>query len=167
MNTYCPPVITFVGWHNEGKTTVASRVVNILKKRGIKLAVVKSSKETGLSPNTPGTDTDTYLHSGADAIMLATPDTITITTSTGKTSLTDLATTYFSTMEIVIGEGFKHEKGIAKIEVNHTGQNLLWNDDPDVIALVSDTPPFHPTTFASVDYDNIAQFIINNLLATK
>ncbi|MDH4317850.1 MAG: molybdopterin-guanine dinucleotide biosynthesis protein MobB [Desulfobulbaceae bacterium] len=158
-----PYIITFIGWHNSGKTTVASRVVAILKKRGLNPAVVKSTKEEGLLAQAFGTDTDIYLRSGADTVMLAAPDGTSMVSRGTKPSLTELSTTYFSNFELVVGEGFKHEKGIAKIEINRSGEHPLWKDDPEIIGLVSDAPSSHPFTFGSLDFENIADFIISQM----
>lgn len=158
-----PYIITFVGWHNSGKTTVAARVVAILKQRGVNPAVVKSTKEEGLLAQVSGTDTDIYLRSGADTVMLAAPDGVAMVSPGSKPSLTELTTTYFSNLELVVGEGFKHEKGIAKIEINRTGDQPLWKDDPEIIGLVSDAPSSHPCTFGSREFENIADFIVSQM----
>ena len=50
---HMPPVVCFTGWHNSGKTTLATQVVARLKARGYTVAVIKSTKETGLEPESP------------------------------------------------------------------------------------------------------------------
>lgn len=74
-----PPIITFIGWHDSGKTTLASQVVRLLKECGYSVAVIKSTKDTGLLPNQEGTDTGAYTQAGADAVMLVAPDQFVLT----------------------------------------------------------------------------------------
>ena len=61
-----------------GKTTLTRKVVALLKAKGYKVAVIKSTKETGIIVDQPGTDTDLYKKSGADAIALLAPDQLII-----------------------------------------------------------------------------------------
>ncbi|MGE4560321.1 MAG: molybdopterin-guanine dinucleotide biosynthesis protein B, partial [Desulfobulbus sp.] len=60
-----PPIVSFIGWHNSGKTTLCRQVVAHLKARGYLVAVIKSTKETGIAVDQPGTDTALYRKSGA------------------------------------------------------------------------------------------------------
>ncbi len=48
-----PPVISFIGWHNSGKTTLARQVVALLKAKGYVVAVIKSTKERGIAFDGP------------------------------------------------------------------------------------------------------------------
>src|SRR5665647_1729786 len=68
-----PPVISFIGWHNSGKTTLTSQVVAQLKDRGYTVAVIKSTKETGIEIDQPQTDTAAYRKVGADSVALLAP----------------------------------------------------------------------------------------------
>ena len=38
-------VVTFIGWHDSGKTTLVKQVVAELKKSGYRVAVIKSSND--------------------------------------------------------------------------------------------------------------------------
>jgi len=42
-----PPIVTFIGWHDCGKTTLASQVVSHLKQLGYQVAVIKIHKGNG------------------------------------------------------------------------------------------------------------------------
>ena len=69
-----PFVLCFIGWHNSGKTTLVSRVIGLLKARGLRVAVIKSTKERGLAAEPAQADTALHRRAGADAVALVAPD---------------------------------------------------------------------------------------------
>jgi alcohol dehydrogenase len=133
-----PPIITFIGWHDSGKTTLAAQVVRLLKERGYSVAVIKSTKETGLLPNQKGTDTGAYSKAGADAVMLVAPDQLVMTVAHPEKNLSALARRFFSDMDLVIGEGFKAADKVAKIEVFRGQGTRLCDQVNGVIAWATD-----------------------------
>lgn len=144
-----PPIISFIGWHNSGKTTLSCKVVRTLIERGYRVGVVKSSKETDLLPDHPGTDTHSYFEAGADPIALVCPDKMVFTIRTGIHSLRAIAGEFYRKADIVIGEGFKWEKDIQKIEVSRGKSELLKDKVANVIAIVTDR---------DISYENIFRF---------
>lgn len=155
-----PAVISFIGWHDSGKTTLASRVVAELLRRGRKVAVVKSTKERQLSFDHPGTDSALYLQAGA-AILVAGPELLVLQKPEKKSSLKALAARFFADMELVVGEGFKHEEDLAKIEVfRDTGPRLASMVD-GVVAVVGCEQFFSEIKqrFSSDDFPGIADFL--------
>ncbi len=154
-----PPIITFIGWHDCGKTTLASRVVRHLKERGYTIAVIKSTKETGLILDQEGTDTYSYRQAGADAVTLIAPDQMVMTTrNTGK-QLTTLAFRHFPDVDLVIGEGFKDERQVAKIEVSRGETELLRDRVTGVIAIATDRKISGDYVFRLNESREIADFI--------
>ena len=133
------PIITFIGWHNSGKTTLVTRVVTHLKQRGYRVAVIKSTKEEGISFDAPGTDTARHRKAGADTVLLVAPDQMTMITGNNGKSLVDLAGRFCADVDLVIGEGFKRAAGVPKIEVRREAdQPLLWQQVQGVIAVATD-----------------------------
>jgi len=65
-----PPIVSFIGWHNSGKTTFASQVVAHLQNKGYRVAAMKSSAHLGASFDRPDTDTDKHRQAGADPVAL-------------------------------------------------------------------------------------------------
>ncbi|MCI5126416.1 MAG: molybdopterin-guanine dinucleotide biosynthesis protein B, partial [Candidatus Electrothrix sp. AR5] len=133
-----PPIITFIGWHDSGKTTLATQVVRLLKERGYTVAVIKSTKEIGLLPNQEGTDTGAYSKAGADAVTLVAPDQLVMTAAHPEKNLPALAHRFFSDVDVVIGEGFKKADKVAKIEVFRGQGTRLTEQVSGVIALATD-----------------------------
>lgn len=158
------PIVTFIGWHDSGKTTLASQVVRHLKQLGYQVAVIKSTKETGITFDTPGTDTDTHRKAGADAVMLVAPDQMVMMTDNSDQSLTTLAYRYFPEVDIVIGEGFKNARQIAKVEVFRNSEQLLRDQVNGVIAVATDEKISGDYIFRLNEAAEIASFIEKRFL---
>ena len=131
-------IVTFIGWHDSGKTTLAVQVVTELKKLGYNVAVIKSSSDAGIQFDTPGTDTFRHREAGADSVMLVAPDQMVFQTKNSGLSLRTLAHRYFPDVDIVIGEGFKTAKKIPKVEVFRNHDQKLRNEVHGVIAVATD-----------------------------
>jgi molybdopterin-guanine dinucleotide biosynthesis protein B len=131
-------IVTFIGWHDSGKTTLASQVVGQLKQMGYRVAVIKSSSESGVAFDTPGTDTAKHRMAGADSVMFLGPDQMFLQTGNNGLSLITLAHRYFPDVDIVIGEGFKHARQVAKIEVLRNQDQMLRHQVHGVIAVATD-----------------------------
>ncbi len=158
------PIITFIGWHDSGKTTLASQVVRHLKARGYTVAVIKSTKETGLLLDQAGTDTYAYRQAGADGVTLLAPDQMVMTTANPGKKLTMLAHRYFPEVDIVVGEGFKNARQVPKIEVHRGDSPLLRDQVSGVIAIASDHPLPGDCLFRLDESSEIADFIEKRFL---
>ncbi len=130
-------IVTFIGWHDSGKTTLAAAVVAELKKRGYRVAVIKSSNDSGIRFDTPGTDTFKHRQAGADGVLLVAPDQMVLQTRNSDLSLRTLAHRYFPDVDIVIGEGFKAARKTAKIEVCRNIDQHLRREVHGVIAVAT------------------------------
>jgi len=136
-----PPVVSFVGWHNSGKPTLTRQVVAHLIAMGYQVAVIKSTKETGIAVDQPGTDTALYKATGADAVALLAPDQLIIQRRPPALELIDLVPLLFSDVDIVIAEGFKQASLIPKIEVRRDPQApWIYQQVAGVVAMASDLP---------------------------
>ena len=155
-----PPVISFVGWHNSGKTTLTRQVVVQLKAKGYLVAVIKSTKETGIVVDQPGTDTDLYKKAGADAIALLAPDQLIIQKKPSTMELSDLVQALFADVDIVIAEGFKQAAGVPKIEVRRDTQApWIYQQVSGVIAVATDVPVPGMLRFSLDQIREIADYI--------
>lgn len=157
-------IITFIGWHDSGKTTLATQVVSHLKEFGYKVGVIKSSNETGIVFDTPGTDTDKHRQAGADAILFVAPDQMVLQMKNSDLSLTTLAHRYFSDVDIVIGEGFKGARRVSKIEVVRDKNQMLRNEVHGVIAVATDLDIAGDYVFRLDESKEIASFIRKRFL---
>ncbi|RJX30406.1 MAG: molybdopterin-guanine dinucleotide biosynthesis protein B [Desulfurivibrio sp.] len=158
-----PKIVTFIGWHNSGKTTLATQVVKHLQEDGYRVAVIKSSKETGVVFDKPGSDTDKHRQAGADGVLFVAPDQMALLTKNSNLPLTALAQHYFPEADIVIGEGFKHAD-VAKIEVIRDAGELLRSQVTGVIAVATDQNIAGDYIFRVDQSREIASFIEKRFL---
>jgi molybdopterin-guanine dinucleotide biosynthesis protein B len=152
-------IISFIGYHNSGKTTLATRVVTHLKAKGLRVGVIKSSSTQGIEFDTVGTDTFKHRQAGADEVMLVTPDQMVLQTRPKNLSLAVLAHRYFCDADIVIGEGFKEARQIAKIEVVSSPEQNLRGEVSGVIAVATDLDISADYVFRLDEAAEIADFI--------
>ena len=161
-------IVTFIGWHDSGKTTLVSGVVAELKDSGYRVAVIKSSNDSGICFDSPGTDTYKHMHAGADGVLLVAPDQMVLQTGKSNLSLRTLAHRYFPDVDIVIGEGFKSEKETAKIEVCRNIDQQLRQKVQGVIAVATDLEGIAgDSVFRLDEVGEIAAFIENRFLLNK
>ncbi len=155
-----PQVITFIGWHDSGKTTLVGKVIRQLRSKGYRVAVIKSSSDATVRFDTPGTDTEKHKQAGADSVMFVGPDQMVLQTGNDGLSLQTLAHRYFPDVDIVIGEGFKKAHKTAKIEVLRNPAQQLRNEVHGVIAVATDLADIVGDSVFRLDDDlEIAEFI--------
>jgi len=159
------PIVTFIGWHDSGKTTLASQVVSHLKAMGYRVAVIKSSKESDVMFDTPGTDTAKHRMAGADSVMFVGPDKMVLQAANDNLPLMALAYRYFADVDIVIGEGFKEAPRVAKIEVLRDRARMLRKKVNGVIAVATDLADVEGDNVFRLDQSlELAQFIEKRFL---
>lgn len=159
-----PPIVSFIGWHNSGKTTLASQVVQHLQHRGYTVAVIKSTKDQNIGCDQEGTDTEIYRRAGAMGVMLAAPDQMILRTTGQGRNLTTLVHRYFPDVDIVIAEGFKHARRIAKVEVSRGESELLRDQVSGVIAVATDRRLVGDYVFRLDESRELADFLEKRFL---
>jgi molybdopterin-guanine dinucleotide biosynthesis adapter protein len=161
-----PPVISFIGWHNSGKTTLARRVVACLREKGYTVAVIKSTKERDIIFEQPRTDTDLYWLAGADSVALLAPDQLIVRSKPPQLALQPLVQRLFPDADIVIAEGFKHAAEVPKIEVRRDETAPLLRDRVSgVIAVATDLPLADGPHFGIDQIEEIAGLIESRFLS--
>jgi len=161
-----PPVVSFIGWHNSGKTTLARQVVDRLKNKGYTVAVIKSTKERDIVFEQPHTDTARYWASGADSVALLAPDQLIVRSKPLQLDLPTLAQRLFPDADLVIAEGFKQAAGVPKIEVRRDATAPLLRDQVSgVIAVATDLPLASGPHFRLDQIEDIADLIETRFLS--
>lgn len=160
-------VITFIGYHDSGKTTLVSEVVTHLKGLGYRVAVIKSSNEAGVVFDTENTDTFKHRQAGADSILFVGPDQMVLQTGPSDHSIITLAHRYFVDADIVIGEGFKHARKVPKIEVRKNTEQDLRQEVHGVIAVATDLDIAGDYVFRLNEAREIALFIEKRFIRGK
>ena len=160
-----PPIITFIGWHNSGKTTFAAKVLAALRRRGLRVAAIKSTRKSGIAFDQATTDTGIYKAAGADGVLLLAPDQMVLQTAGVSAPLPLLAERFFPDHDLVIAEGFKRAAGVAKIEVRrrdadpHDGEPLTALADGIVAVVTERDDAGHDRIFRPDQVEEVADFI--------
>ena len=155
------PAVIIAGWSGSGKTTFIEKLIPALKKRHLKVGTVKHH-HAGLELDKPGKDTWRHRKAGADKTVITSPDNVGMMMTVDHEPLLEEVLPLMSDMDIVIIEGYKMEKQ-PKIEIfrSTVHEKPQFLDDPDLIAIVSDTEPDSPVPVFDLDNpDNLAEFII-------
>lgn len=160
-------IVSFIGYHDSGKTTLASQVVSHLKGFGYRVGVIKSSNDSGVSFDTPDTDTYKHRQAGADPVLFVAPDQLVLQAGATDLSLYTLAHRYCPDVDIVIGEGFKQARKVAKIEVRRNPDQNLKNEVHGVIAVATDFDVSGDYIFRLNESEEIARFIEKRFLIEK
>jgi molybdopterin-guanine dinucleotide biosynthesis protein B len=155
-----PPVVTFVGLSDSGKTTLIEKLLPVLKRRGIRTGTVKHAHH-GFEIDREGKDSWRHQAAGAEAVVLVGPDRIGFVRRRAGAGLDD-ALPLLSDVDLIVVEGFKTE-AYPKIEVLRAAQNHppLFLDDPNLLALVTDLPMDAPdtTVFGLEDVSALGDFL--------
>ena len=159
-----PPVITFVGHSNSGKTTLIERLIPELKRRGYRVGTIKHAHH-GFSMDQEGKDTHRHRIAGADMVLAASPDQIALVKTVSDPALDSLLP-YFQDMDILLVEGYKREKK-PKIEVfrSQIHQTPLFPDDELLAAAVTDVPfAARVPVFLFEDISAICDLIVTHII---
>lgn len=137
------PVLGFVAYSGTGKTTLLSKLIPLLKARGLSIALVKHSHHH-FDVDHPGKDSHTLRKAGAEQVIIASKKRIAwiaeLQDDREEPCLADALQALDSErLDLVLVEGFKFES-FAKIEVHREAHEkpYLYPDDDDIIAIVTD-----------------------------
>jgi len=161
------PVLGFAAWSGTGKTTLLKKLIPTLRARGLRLGVIKHAHHS-FDVDTPGKDSFELRHAGAERVLVGSRARwalmVETEANTEPTLATLLANMPDDDLDLIVVEGFKHER-FTKIELHRAalGRPLLYPDDPSIVAIVSDTPlettpPIPRLDLA--DLDALADFVI-------
>jgi len=161
VNRLSPLVVSVVGSSEAGKTTLIERLLRELSGREYRVAAVKHCPH-GFDLDVEGKDSWRFMEAGASGVFLTSPGRVGLIEDKEQVpGLKSIAEHYFSSYDIVFGEGFSGEKEVAKIVVLRKGiSDYVQSPQDDVLALVSDfeikadKPVFKPD-----DVSGIADFI--------
>ncbi len=167
MSTRTLPVLGFAAFSGTGKTSLLIELIPILKRRGLKIGVIKHSHHD-FEIDYPGKDSFRLRKSGATPVMIASPFRRVVITEFAEPVELDLhqhlAAFPADNLDLLLVEGFRNDD-FAKIELHRPSLSkpLLYPDDPNIIAVASDTPLPTPAHVANLDLNHpaaIADFIV-------
>jgi len=113
------PVISVVAKSGTGKTTLLEKLIAELKRRGYRVGAMKHDAHR-FDIDREGKDSWRLTQAGADTTVISSPEKLAmvkIHEEMKELSLTDVVTSYFPDVDIVLTEGFKKSR-VPKIEVH-------------------------------------------------
>jgi molybdopterin-guanine dinucleotide biosynthesis adapter protein len=133
------PIVSIVGRSNTGKTTLVVKLIPLLKARGLRVATIKHHPHD-FEIDKEGKDTYRHKKAGAVLSLIASPGKIAMVKDVEEDlGVQKLVDQFINGVDLVINEGHKKEK-LPKIEVyQDRGEPPVCFDDPDLIAIMSDT----------------------------
>jgi molybdopterin-guanine dinucleotide biosynthesis protein B len=145
-------VIGFAGWSGSGKTTLIVKLIPVLMARGLSVSTLKHAHHS-LEIDKPGKDSYLHREAGAREVLVASASRWALMhelRDEDEPRLADLLRR-LSEVDLVVVEGFKREAHV-KIEVHRAevAKPFLFLGDPNIFALVSDTPPTLPDARSAI-----------------
>jgi molybdopterin-guanine dinucleotide biosynthesis protein MobB len=159
-------VLGFAAFSGSGKTTLLTRLIPLLTKTGLRIAIIKHSHHD-FEIDKPGKDSYELHHAGAQQTLLTSRYRSALIKENHdqsepvlKQALAQLDLTH---IDLVLVEGFRNHTDLTKIEIHRPalGKPRLSPRHPNIIALVSDEPI--DTDIPVLDIDrpqDIARFIL-------
>lgn len=129
------PIVSFVGRSNSGKTTLIEDIIQILKRYGFKVGVIKHDAHR-FDIDHPGKDSWRFTKAGADTMVITSAGQLAMVKVVERQkSVPEIADELFGDVDIVIVEGYKGST-LPKIEVVRfdapvmpADQLLAWVDN--------------------------------------
>ena len=166
------PVVGFAAFSGTGKTTLLTRLVPLLRESNLRVAVVKHAHHS-FEIDKRGKDSHELRQAGANPVLIGSRHRWALMMETpgqDEPVLDDLlARLEQDTLDLVLVEGFKHER-FPKIELHRpqVDKPLLYPDDPSIIAIATDEalPQTVPIPVLDLNRpDKIAAFIVQKIIS--
>ena len=151
-------VFGFAAYSDNGKTTLIENLLPLLVARGLKVSVVKHAHHA-FDIDRPGKDSYRHRQAGASEVLISSDVRWALMHELRGESEPSLAALLqaLAPCDLVLVDGFKKEP-IPKMEVHRAaaGTPLLFPDDPNIVALATDTtvetalPSYHLDDHAAI-----------------
>jgi molybdopterin-guanine dinucleotide biosynthesis adapter protein len=159
-------IVGFAGWSGAGKTTLIVKLIPALLAHGHSVSTVKHAHHN-FDVDKPGKDSYEHRVAGATEVLVASDQRFALMhelRGAPEPSLADLLGK-LSPVDLILVEGFKRDTHM-KLEVHRAanGKPLLYPEDPNIKALVSDLPvndvPPHLAHAHIDDIDAVASLVL-------
>lgn len=145
FGNHCPaeipiPMLSFAAKSGTGKTTYLEKLLPLLKKKHLRIAVIKHDAH-GFQMDKPGKDSYRLTQAGADHMILTSSDqTAAIFTHKEETPNLSFLLSKVQNVDLILTEGYKLEN-MPKIELLRKGYNETPNCNPEnLLGIVCDFP---------------------------
>ncbi len=151
-------VFGVTGWKNAGKTTLATRLIAELTRRGWRVSSIKHAHHE-VDIDRPETDSWRHRAAGATEVALVGGLRYAIMREQADPALAEVLAR-MAPADLILIEGYKREAH-PKIEVRLDHSRPIARDDPSIVAIASDQKPpeTHLPWFRRDDIVAMADFI--------
>jgi len=138
-------VLGFAAYSGTGKTTLLTKVIPLLTRTGLRIAIIKHSHHD-FEIDQPGKDSYELHHAGSSQTLLTSSYRSVLIKENIDRSEPELSVALqqldLTRTDLVLVEGFRHEADLSKIEIHRPalGKPLLFPQQPQIIAIASDEP---------------------------
>ncbi|MDK2817752.1 MAG: molybdopterin-guanine dinucleotide biosynthesis adapter protein [Moorella sp. (in: firmicutes)] len=133
------PVISVVGKSDVGKTTLLTKLLPELKRRGYRVATIKHDTH-GFDIDRPGKDTWRHAEAGADVVVISSPSKMALIEKVDAELPLDAIAERIQNVDLIITEGYKRGDK-PKIEVHRAAvSGELLCEPQELLAVATDEP---------------------------
>ncbi len=134
-------VFGLAGWSGAGKTTLLSKLIPALTAQGLRVSALKHAHHA-FDLDTPGKDSWVHRQSGATEVAIVSANRYAIMhelRGSPEPTIEEILPR-LAPVDLLLIEGFKRHKH-DKLEIHRPalGKALLSPDDPDIVAVASDS----------------------------
>ena len=157
-------ILGIAGYSGSGKTTLLEKVIPLLRQHGLRISVIKHAHHD-FDIDRPGKDSFRHREAGAHEVMIASGHRWALMhelRQEAEPTLEELCAR-LSPCDLVLVEGYKFSP-IPKLEVHRTetGHPLLYPNDAEIIAVVTDSKETLPLPTLDIDApQQVADHILN------
>ncbi len=157
-------ILGIAGYSGSGKTTLLEKVIPLLKQRGLTVSVIKHAHHN-FDIDRPGKDSFRHREAGAQEVLIVSGHRWALMhelRQEPEPNLEELCAR-LSPCDLVLVEGYKFSS-IPKLEVHRaaTGHAPLYPNDPQIIAVVTDSKENLPILTLDIDApQQVADHILN------
>jgi len=165
------PVLGFAAYSGTGKTTLLTRIIPLLRERGLHLAMIKRAHHS-FDVDKPGKDSYELRKAGASQMLITSDKRWALMVDLEEEREPRLAELVGridqDRADLILVEGFKHE-AFPKIELHRAevDKPLIHPEDGNIIAIATDSPEVLDTRLPLLSINDptaIADFIMHTVM---
>lgn len=150
-------IISIVGPSKSGKTTLLTKLIPLLRERGLRVVVVKHHAHGDFEVDKEGKDSWKIYNSGAD-VVIASPVKMAFIRRMEGDDLDHICENYLKDYDLILTEGF-NKAGKDRIVVLGNPEDLEFFKRGRILAVVCDREIEGYKTFKRDEVERIAEFI--------
>jgi len=161
-----PPLLGFVAYSGTGKTTLLEKLIPILTDSNIRIGLIKHAHHN-FDIDIPGKDSYRLRKAGAQQVLVASNarqahiienQNLEQEPNSEPDLAQCIASLQTDKLDLILVEGFKHV-AYPKIEINRSThiQPFMFQDDTNIIAVISDIELELPSKVSKLDLNNLEE----------